>query len=97
MPCSCIVDDRLRVVQTNDELGRLFNLHAPPKVLAGEDFQRMAHEWSRIATDPVEFLRQIDRETPAALDLHMIAENYATHKIPRLRSPKGSFRTPGYS
>lgn len=28
----------------------------------------------------LKFLRQIDRETPKHLDLHLIADNYATHK-----------------
>jgi transposase len=29
------------------------------------------------------FLKQIDRETPPDLDLHLIADNYATHKHPK--------------
>lgn len=32
------------------------------------------------------FLRQIDRETPAELDLHLIVDNYATHKHPRVKA-----------
>ena len=32
------------------------------------------------------FLRQIDRETPARLDLHLIADNYSTHKHPRVKA-----------
>ena len=28
------------------------------------------------------FLKQIDRETPKELDLHLIVDNYATHKHP---------------
>ena len=36
-------------------------------------------EWLR-------FLKQIDRETPPALDLHLIADNYATHKHPKVRA-----------
>ena len=36
-------------------------------------------EWLR-------FLRQIDRETPPALKLHLIADNYATHKHPRVQA-----------
>jgi transposase len=28
------------------------------------------------------FLKTIDRETPADLDLHLILDNYATHKAP---------------
>ena len=31
------------------------------------------------------FLRQIDRQTPADLDLHLIADNYATHKAPSVK------------
>jgi transposase/AraC-like DNA-binding protein len=36
-------------------------------------------EWLR-------FLKQIDRETPHDLDLHLIADNYATHKHPKVRA-----------
>src|SRR5271167_2069509 len=36
-------------------------------------------EWLR-------FLKQIDRETPAELALHLIADNYATHKHPKVRA-----------
>lgn len=32
------------------------------------------------------FLKRIDRETPAALDLHLILDNYATHKTPKVKS-----------
>jgi hypothetical protein len=34
----------------------------------------------------IKFLRQIDRETPKGLDLHIIADNYATHKHPKVKS-----------
>ncbi len=36
-------------------------------------------EWLR-------FLKQIDRETPSDVDLHLIADNYATHKHPNVRA-----------
>jgi ribulose bisphosphate carboxylase small subunit len=36
-------------------------------------------EWLR-------FIKQIDRETPRDLDLHLIADNYATHKHPKVRA-----------
>lgn len=36
-------------------------------------------EWLR-------FLKQIDRETPKPLDLHLIADNYATHKHPKVKA-----------
>jgi transposase len=34
----------------------------------------------------IKFLKQIDAETPAGLDLHLIVDNYATHKHPRVKS-----------
>ena len=34
----------------------------------------------------IRFLNTIDTETPSALDLHMIVDNYATHKHPRVKS-----------
>ena len=42
--------------------------------------QRHRHqEW-------IKFLKLIDEQTPAALDLHLIADNYATHKHPKVQS-----------
>jgi transposase len=42
--------------------------------LIGQCMPRHRHqEW-------IKFLEQIDRETPAELDLHVIADNYSTHK-----------------
>ena len=32
------------------------------------------------------FLKQIDQDTPDELDLHLIVDNYATHKHPRVKS-----------
>jgi transposase len=32
----------------------------------------------------IKFLKQIDRETPSELDLHLIIDNYATHKHPKV-------------
>ena len=34
----------------------------------------------------IKFLKQIDRETPADLALHLIVDNYATHKHPKVLS-----------
>jgi len=34
----------------------------------------------------LKFLRAIDRATPKALDLHLIADNYATHKHPTVKA-----------
>src|SRR5450631_1470753 len=33
----------------------------------------------------IKFLKQIDAETPAGLDLHLIVDNYATHKHPNVQ------------
>ncbi len=33
----------------------------------------------------IRFLKQIDAATPAALDLHLIVDNYGTHKHPRVQ------------
>src|SRR3989338_4781001 len=34
----------------------------------------------------IRFLKKIDVETPSTLDLHVIVDNYATHKHPRVKS-----------
>jgi transposase len=34
----------------------------------------------------IRFLKKIDLETPAELDLHLIVDNYGTHKHPRVKS-----------
>lgn len=34
----------------------------------------------------IKFLALIDRETPAGLELHLIVDNYATHKHPRVKA-----------
>jgi transposase len=34
----------------------------------------------------IQFLKLIDTQTPAELELHLIADNYATHKHPKVRS-----------
>src|SRR3712207_2710615 len=34
----------------------------------------------------IRFLNRINRETPAGLDLHLIMDNYATHKHPKVRA-----------
>ena len=34
----------------------------------------------------IKFLQQIDEQTPAGLDLHLIADNYSTHKHPKVKN-----------
>jgi len=38
------------------------------------------------AKEFLEFLRQIDRETPKDLDLHVILDNSSTHKTPEVKA-----------
>ena len=45
----------------------------------GECFQRHRHE------EFLRFLRPLDRQTPGGLDLHLIVDNYATHKHPAVK------------
>jgi transposase len=49
------------------------------KLIARTETGHTHVEWLR-------FLKQIDRETPRDLDLHLIADNYATHKHPKVRA-----------
>jgi transposase len=50
--------------------GRVHRMHAP---------QHTHREWLR-------FLKRLDRETPSELDVHLIADNYATHKHPAVKA-----------
>lgn len=46
----------------------------------GQCMKRHRHqEW-------LKFLRTIDRDTPQRLDVHLIADNYATHKHPKVKA-----------
>ena len=49
------------------------------QVLARTETHHTHVEWLR-------FLRQIEQETPPALTLHLIVDNYATHKHPAVRA-----------
>jgi transposase len=48
------------------------------KLIARTEEQHTRVEWLR-------FLKQIDRETPKELDLHLIVDNYSTHKEDRVK------------
>jgi hypothetical protein len=41
--------------------------------------QHRAAEWKK-------FLQKIDREVPAGLEVHIVADNYATHKTPAIQA-----------
>jgi len=45
----------------------------------GSCFDRHRHE------EFLKFLRQLDRDTPAEMDLHLIVDNYCTHKHPKVK------------
>ena len=34
----------------------------------------------------IKFFKLIDQQTPARLDLHLIVDNYSTHKHPRVKA-----------
>jgi transposase len=48
------------------------------KVLAHSTQRHRHQEW-------IQFLRTIDREVPADLEIHLILDNYATHKTPEVK------------
>ncbi len=52
---------------------------AQGKVIAACMPRHRHQEW-------IKFLNQIDQETPAELDIHLIVDNYATHKHPKVKA-----------
>jgi transposase len=52
---------------------------AQGKVIASCMPRHRHQEW-------IKFLKQIDRETPSNLDVHLIVDNYATHKHPKVKA-----------
>lgn len=60
------------------------SLYAAFNVATGEVLARVTQRHR--AQEFVEFLRQIDRSTPAGLDLHLILDNSSTHKTEDVRS-----------
>lgn len=55
-------------------------LNALEGVVIGECMDRHRHQ------EFIRFLNRIDRETPPELDLHLIIDNYGTHKHPKVKS-----------
>jgi len=49
------------------------------KLIARTEARHTHVEWLR-------FLKQINRETPEELDVHLIQDNYATHKHPKVKA-----------
>ena len=49
------------------------------KLIARTEERHTHVEWLR-------FLKQIDRETPKDLAIHLIQDNYATHKHPKVKA-----------
>ena len=55
-------------------------LHVLAGTLIGECQARHRHQ------EFLQFLRRLDREFPLDLDLHLIVDNYGTHKHPKMKS-----------
>ena len=49
------------------------------KIIARTDRRHTHREWLR-------FLKQIDEQTPAEVQLHLIVDNYSTHKHPKVKA-----------
>jgi transposase len=58
-------------------------LFAALNVLEGKLISRTEARHSHV--EWLRFLKQIDRDTPRDLDLHLIIDNYATHKHPKVK------------
>ena len=59
-------------------------LFAAPSYLDGKILSRTAPQHTH--KEWLAFLKQIDRETPAGLEIHLIIDNYATHKHPVVKA-----------
>ena len=62
--------------------------HARNRAVAMDGASRLGSANERLSHRSVEFekfLKRIDAETPAGLDIHLILDNYSTHKSPRTR------------
>jgi transposase len=70
--------------QTHDYIGHgTITLFAALSYLEGKIISRT--EQSHTHIEWLRLLKQIDRETPRELDLHLIVDNYATHKHPTVQ------------
>jgi transposase len=69
-----------RIWNHNDIRHGTITLFAALSYLEGKIISRT--EQSHTHLEWLRFLKQIDRETPKELDLHLIVDNYATHKHP---------------
>ena len=48
--------------------------------------QTLPHNKRPRATEFLDFLKQIDTSVPGGLDVHIVMDNYATHKTPMIRA-----------
>ena len=60
------------------------SLYAAFNILNGEVIGRITQRHR--AKEFLDFLRQIDRETPSEQDLHLILDNSSTHKTPKVKA-----------
>lgn len=80
----------LEISLTNEERAELAKL-ARSKLTTGARAVLCGDEKSQVQalhtrTEWLKFLRQIDREAPKGKNLHLIADNYATHKHPAVQA-----------
>jgi transposase len=59
-------------------------LFAALSYLDGKIISRIAERHTHVQW--LSFLKQIDRQTPSNLELHLIADNYGTHKHPKVKA-----------
>jgi transposase len=70
--------------RTHDYVSRsTITLFAALSYLDGKIISRIAPQHTHL--EWLAFLRRIDKETPAELSLHLIADNYDTHKHPKVK------------
>ena len=79
-----LAPQRPRTMTHDDVRHGTVTLFAALSQLTGKLITRT--ETSHTHVEWLRFLKQIDRETPCDLDLHLIADNYATHKHPKVRA-----------
>jgi transposase len=60
------------------------NLYAAFDILTGEVFGRLTQRHR--SREFLDFLKQVDRNTPQSLDLHLIFDNSSTHKTEAVRT-----------
>jgi transposase len=83
-PVAAVLQQEIDFVSDGINRHGTITLFAALNVLDGQVIAQSQHHHRHI--EWLRFLRQIDRETPKNKDLHLICDNYATHKHPKVRA-----------